>query len=720
MNFSRFLVTALFLLFSFNLNANTLNVSTTGSDINGDGSIANPYATIQKGVDEALPNDTVYVFDGIYDGGIIINEKALYLIGQSREESKINIIRSTPQISVTNTQDNTVRIENFRIKRGSSDRGGGIYSENSNVIVSNTDFSHNVSSGNGGAIFVINSIMKVYNSLFYLNNSDSLGGSIYSKESIVELEEVEIRNNSAIAGGAVGLDTLSNCVINNSEIFNNGANVGGGIAVFNGAKLSILNTDIYGNNANAVGGIIPQHSDPENFPLYGGGGGLYQQFSDSLIIKNSNFDNNTTPTGIGGGLAIYYSSDIAFENVNINGNTSGGGGGGMSLLRSDKIIYNKGIISNNISQSNSGGGIFMGTETYNDTIIINGTFNRLNFINNYAQVGGGGLFLWSAKANVYNSTFSQNEANDNDGTSNWSGGGLSSHFMAEPNIINSIFHDNYPNSLYHPTTTTNMTVEYSLLEEIHDGSGNLVDIDPLFKDPMNGDFTLQANSPCIDAGISDFDDDGIDDITDFLGSAPDLGSSEYMIEPPLGFNGFFVDSSVVLTWLHVTDPGLQYYKVEQATDSLFTENYVEVFTTENSHTTENLSLNSLNFFRLSAFVGYWTEYSPTLSLVLEELDVVSNDLNPAQFEVGQNYPNPFNPSTTINYSIPKDGLVEITIYNMKGQLINNLINNFESSGYKTVQWNATNNNGSSVSAGMYIYSVKFGTNIKNNKMVLLK
>ena len=54
MNFSRFLVTALFLLFSFNLNANTINVSTTGSDINGDGSIANPYATIQKGVDEAL------------------------------------------------------------------------------------------------------------------------------------------------------------------------------------------------------------------------------------------------------------------------------------------------------------------------------------------------------------------------------------------------------------------------------------------------------------------------------------------------------------------------------------------------------------------------------------------------------------------------------------------------------------------------------------------
>ena len=57
---------------------------------------------------------------------------------------------------------------------------------------------------------------------------------------------------------------------------------------------------------------------------------------------------------------------------------------------------------------------------------------------------------------------------------------------------------------------------------------------------------------------------------------------------------------------------------------------------------------------------------------------------------------------------------------MSGRLVNNLINSFESSGHKTVQWNATNNDGSPVSAGMYIYSVKFGTNIRNNKMVLLK
>ncbi len=714
------LIKLFIVLFSLNLFANTLNVSVNGNNETGDGSFDNPYATIQKGVDEASPNDTVYVFDGIYDGGIIINDKPLTLLGQSREETKINIIRSTPQISIIDVQDDMVKIANFRIKRGSSDRGGGIYSKNSKVMISNSDFSHNISSSNGGAIYADRSEIEIDNSLFFLNSSDSLGGSIYAHKTKLVLHDLELRNNSAVAGGAIGLDTLSHCLVNNSEIFNNGANVGGGIAVFDGGKLSILNSDIYGNNANAVGGVIPQHSDPDNFPLYGGGGGLYQQFSDSLIIKNSNFDNNTAPTGIGGGLAIYYSKDIELENVNINGNESGGAGGGICFLRSDYINYNGGVIRDNRSNSNSGGGIHLGTESFDASIIVNATFSRLDFINNYAQVGGGGLMLWSARVNVYNSTFSQNEANDNDGTSSWSGGGLSSHSVAEPNIINSIFYNNYPNSLHHPSTTSNMSVKYSLLEEFHSGVENLIEIDPLFKDPEGGDFTLQPNSPCIDAGMSDFDYDGIDEINDYLGSAPDMGSTEFMLDPPLGFNGFILDSSVVLTWLHITDPGFQYYKIEQSNDSLFNDEVLELYITENTHTTENLNFDSTYFFRVSAFVGYWTDYSPVLAFTLETLELEKNMLHAQEFNVSQNFPNPFNPITSIQYTIPVNGFVDIIIYDMKGRVVKNLKSDYEVAGTKSIRWNATDNFGSSVPTGMYIYSVKAGPFLKNTKMILLK
>ncbi|MDB9854551.1 T9SS type A sorting domain-containing protein [Candidatus Marinimicrobia bacterium] len=709
----------IFLFFySISIFASTINIANTGSDESGDGTFENPFLTIQKGVDVALGMDTVFVSNGIYEGGIIIYNKAISLIGESRDETKINQPISLPQISIFDSQDDTVRVENFRIKRGNSERGGGLSIARSSVVINNVELSNNNSSNNGGAINAINSTMKVHNSLFFLNSSDSLGGSIYSKETFLELDGLELRNNSSLAGGAVGLDTLSKCIINNSQIFNNGANVGGGIAVFNGGKLTILNSDIYGNNA--AGGLIPQHSDPDNFPLYGGGGGLYQQFSDSLVILNSNFEDNTTLPGIGGGLAIYYSSDIVLENVNINGNESGGAGGGICFLRSDNINYTSGMIRDNRSNSNSGGGIMMGTETFDASIIINATFNRLNFINNYAHVGGGGLMLWSAEVNVYNSTFSQNEANDNNGVDNWSGGGLSSHSMAEPNIINSIFYDNYPNSLYHPSTTSSMSVKYSLLEEFHTGVENLVEIDPLFNDPENGDFTLQPNSPCIDAGISDFDDDGVNEVTDFLGSAPDLGSTEYMVGPPLGFNSIVVDSAVILTWLQVTDLNLEFYKLERATDSLFSENVIERFIPENFYTDEEIDWDIEYFYRVSAYLGYWTDHSETESIILEWLNLTDKELVPGTYIVSQNYPNPFNPSTTLRYSMSKGELVNIAVYDMSGRLVKDLLNGYQNAGYNSIQWNATNNQGQSVSAGMYICIIKIGSYNTSKKMLLLK
>ena len=709
----------IFLFFySISIFASTINIANTGSDESGDGTFENPFLTIQKGVDVALSMDTVFVSNGIYEGGIIIYNKAISLIGESRDETKINQPISLPQISIFDSQDDTVRVENFRIKRGNSERGGGLSIARSSVVINNVELSNNNSSNNGGAINAINSTMKVHNSLFFLNSSDSLGGSIYSKETFLELDGLEVRNNSSLAGGAVGLDTLSKCIINNSQIFNNGANVGGGIAVFNGAKLTILNSDIYGNNA--AGGLIPQHSDPDNFPLYGGGGGLYQQFSDSLVILNSNFEDNTTLPGIGGGLAIYYSSDIVLENVNINGNESGGAGGGICFLRSDNINYTSGMIRDNRSNSNSGGGIMMGTETFDASIIINATFNRLNFINNYAQAGGGGLMLWSAEVNVYNSTFSQNEANDNNGVDNWSGGGLSSHSMAEPNIINSIFYDNYPNSLYHPSTTSSMSVKYSLLEEFHTGVENLVEIDPLFNDPENGDFTLQPNSPCIDAGISDFDDDGVNDVTDFLGSAPDLGSTEFMAGPPLGFNSIVVDSAVILTWLQVTDLNLEFYKLERATDSLFSENVIEHFIPENFYTDEEIDWDIEYFYRVSAYLGYWTDHSETESIILEWLNLTDKELVPGTYIVSQNYPNPFNPSTTLRYSMSKGELVNIAVYDMSGRLVKDLLNGYQNAGYNSIQWNATNNQGQSVSAGMYICVIKIGSYNTSKKMLFLK
>jgi len=88
--------------------------------------------------------------------------------------------------------------------------------------------------------------------------------------------------------------------------------------------------------------------------------------------------------------------------------------------------------------------------------------------------------------------------------------------------------------------------------------------------------------------------------------------------------------------------------------------------------------------------------------------------------VFQNFPNPFNPITTLKYDLPEDSFVDITIYDMLGNVVNNLVNRNQRRGYKSVQWNATNNLGEPVSAGMYIYTIQAGDFRQTKKMVLLK
>ena len=63
---------------------------------------------------------------------------------------------------------------------------------------------------------------------------------------------------------------------------------------------------------------------------------------------------------------------------------------------------------------------------------------------------------------------------------------------------------------------------------------------------------------------------------------------------------------------------------------------------------------------------------------------------PSQFIIHQKFPNPFNPITTVRYELPEDSFVDVTVYDMLGNVVNNLINTNQSSGYKSIQWNATN------------------------------
>ena len=93
---------------------------------------------------------------------------------------------------------------------------------------------------------------------------------------------------------------------------------------------------------------------------------------------------------------------------------------------------------------------------------------------------------------------------------------------------------------------------------------------------------------------------------------------------------------------------------------------------------------------------------------------------PDKYKLKNCYPNPFNPITTLRYELPEDALVNITIYDMMGRKVKTLINDQQTPGYRSTQWNATNDVNSPVSAGIYLYMIQAGDFRQTKKMVLLK
>ena len=97
-----------------------------------------------------------------------------------------------------------------------------------------------------------------------------------------------------------------------------------------------------------------------------------------------------------------------------------------------------------------------------------------------------------------------------------------------PILTNTIIWDNYPESIYIENGAPNITaISHCDIEGEWGGDNNgNIHQNPNFVNPEMNDFNLGANSPCIDAGIADINNDGIEDITDYQGLAPDMGAFE--------------------------------------------------------------------------------------------------------------------------------------------------------------------------------------------------
>lgn len=119
--------------------------------------------------------------------------------------------------------------------------------------------------------------------------------------------------------------------------------------------------------------------------------------------------------------------------------------------------------------------------------------------------------------------------------------------------------------------------------------------------------------------------------------------------------------------------------------------------------------NQSGFSRISNGKSYGSR--SFLSLRGEILDRVLNrstgyypsEKIPETFNISQNYPNPFNPVTTIKYQLPTASKTKLEIYNILGQKVKTLVDAQQPADYYTLRWDGTNNHGTQVGSGLYIY-----------------
>ena len=195
------------------------------------------------------------------------------------------------------------------------------------------------------------------------------------------------------------------------------------------------------------------------------------------------------------------------------------------------------------------------------------------------------------------------------------------------------------------------------------------------------------------------------------------GRSAFITDSPLPvelttFVSNTVGRNVELNWVTSTEKNSNEFVVERMSGSdwlpIGTVKAADQSNSPKSYSYTDKNLQSGKFqYRLKMVDNDGTfKYSS----VTEAVIVV-----PGEYSLFQNYPNPFNPSTIINYSVPADGNVKLSVYNIKGELIRTVVNGFRKAGYYSAAFDGTG-----LSSGIYFYKIDAGKYSQTRKMILIK
>lgn len=398
---------------SFYVSSNFSSSVPDGNDTY-DGSMAKPFATVQKAVDTiAASGDTSKKYTIYVDGtveppyadtalseGTFISIKGttpsnldLTIKGLSAvSKAVLNAKQNTGNGGRVLTSENTsLTLENLKITGGKVNDCGGIYIISGNLTLKNCVVTKNESSNCGGGIHFDGENLIVENSEISENKGDSGGICVAASSAKTKIKDSDIIKNSARSGGGgldlVGESTIEYCnITDNKAEFSTGGG-GGLILAFNNKSCKIIKSVIKNNTAGENGGgiyinggTLSLESDTAiNSNKAKNGGGIYINageagLSDCTISSNEAFED---------GGAIYASCEHSTITVNI-----------AKKNDSDDIVIEK----NNAKR----GGAFYGAD--NARFVMNAG----KVSGNYSEVGGGGgaMYIWGGTSNY--STFTMN------------------------------------------------------------------------------------------------------------------------------------------------------------------------------------------------------------------------------------------------------------------------------------------------------------------------
>ncbi|MCF7920273.1 MAG: DUF1565 domain-containing protein [Candidatus Cloacimonetes bacterium] len=653
-------------------------------------------------------------------------------------------------------------------------RGGGIFGLANEIHISNSMISNNTADNFGGAVFSSD------NTNLYLNNvditgnrvNDYNGGGIYAGNlSVLDMSDVTIAYNSSLgAGGGLYLSSLTqpvfdpvnrcNIYLNNFQQRSLGADICSNIPVevivdtftvleptdyqavpiinftfdILNSKLQQAAADLYvspdGDNTNSgltedeplktiqcASSIIQADSlNPRTITLLPG---TYSNSSNGEYFPIS-LPDNVTLTGSPEGFVIldgeYNSTVVSFyRSVNntianlkiINGNNIEGGG--INCYRSSPNIQNVTLQYNNAT-TGSGAAIFINEDS--NPLISN---VRLQY-NSGAH--GAGIAILNASATLQGVILQNNSAN-------WHGGGLNCR-NSEVILQNVFIFDNYAGRTGGGIFCENSDLSMS----------NCLINDNIAFEPGGGIFcttnstlqitssTFYQNSAQSGSGIFTTNNssiylvnsifwDNVDEEISFFGSTSadtfclvysDIqDGAEGII---LGNTGTFniEEGNIDLDPQFVSIPDSDFQLQE---DSPCVDVGIDFY---DYNGLVLVDLDETQYYGTAPDMGY-CEY---IGVDNELAELVPPALNMTIS------PNPFNPSTTINFSLPESSFAELAVYNVKGQLVKLLVDEFLPTGDYTRIWNSYDNLGTNLGSGVYLLSLKTDQHISTRKITLLK